>query len=335
MKTRALAIGLCAAVGLVLVGCSPDEQPSTSTTASNDAATTAAAAQEGSIQVENCGQTFTLDSPAQQATLLAPNSVTTLSALGVLDQVVAKAGFYPPEYFDDATNAKLDGIETLSDRLDPSGHLQISREQVMATNPDLIIGYTDQITPDTMKPQGIPVVTEEAYCDGIEGDATWEDVYHHVELYAALFGKPEEGAAYIEELKKTVASFEGEDSGKTVAVLYPTVGGGVTYAYGTGSMSHPVVTGAGLENVFADTSERVFEVSAEQLVDRAPDVIVALYQSDNPDEIIDAVRQLPGSEAIPAVRDNRIIPLLFNYAEPPTPLAVKGVEVLKNELAEK
>ena len=41
-------------------------------------------------------------------------------------------------------------------------------------------------------------------------------------------------------------------------MLYPTVGGGVTYAYGARSMAHPILEAAGLEDVFADTETNAY-----------------------------------------------------------------------------
>ena len=80
--------------------------------------------------------------------------------------------------------------------------------------------------------------------------------------------------ADLQERLAAVEAAVGEPSGRTAAVLYPTVGGGTTYAYGTGSMAHPQLEAAGLENVFGDVDERVFEVTLEELLGRDPDVVV-------------------------------------------------------------
>jgi len=116
-------------------------------------------------------------------------------------------------------------------------------------------------------------------------------------------------------------------------VLYPTIGGGVTYAYGTGSMANPVVEAAGARNIYHDQAQRVFEVSAEDIVNRNPDVILALYSDGDEQQIIDAVAQLPGMDRTTAGRRGHILPMLLNFAEPPTPLAVDGLEKLDTYLA--
>ena len=292
-------------------------------------------ATEASIAVENCGETVTFDAPPESVTLLKSASVPALDSLGVLDRVTAKAGQYPEEYYDDELNARLDEIPTLTDQLDAGGHLQISREAVVAANPDLVIGHTDTINPQTMQASSIPTLEEPALCGHLDGDASFEDVYDQVRLYGTVFGREDVAEDTVADLRAQVDELTERvpaDEERTVAVLYPTVGGGVTYAYGTGSMSHPVVEAAGLSNVFADQDERVFEVSGEELIGCDPDVILALYSQGDPDAVADAVAGLPGAEAVSAVQDQAVVPMLMNYAEPPTLLAVEGLETLVDYL---
>ncbi len=289
------------------------------------------------ISVDNCGDTVTFAGIPQRVTLLDNPAVATLAALGVLDRVTAKAGLYPTEYYSEDVAAQLEEIPTLTDQVDATGHLQIARETVVATTPDLVIGSSDTVNRQTLRPNGIPLLDEPAYCGSLDGEVTFDDVWDQVELYGTVFGKGDAAAGYIAELEDRVEAVVeavpgGED--RTVAVLFPTPGSPTTYAYGTGSMSHPLVTAAGLENVFADETERVFEVTAEELIARDPDVIIALHTDSNVDAIRTAVRELPGAEALTAVRDDAIHPMLLSYAEPPSPLTIDGLENLADYLEE-
>ncbi|SES25413.1 ABC transporter substrate-binding protein [Corynebacterium cystitidis] len=299
---------------LILAGCSSTEE--------------AGSTDSAAIVVENCGNTVELDGPPERVVLQKAPAVLTLDALGVLDRVVAKAGAYPEEYYSDEINAKLDEIETLSDRLDASGHLEITKEAIIAQDPDLIIGFSDTVNDDTVTEAAI--VDEAGYCEDTK-EASFDDIYDHIDLYATLFGREERGEAYKKEI---AAELEGIDStagaGETVAIVYPTEGGGTLYAYGTGSMSHPIVEAVGLTNVFADESDRVFEISAEQLVAANPDRILVLHQTD--DSIIEEVYSLQGADTITAVQKGQVTPMLFNYFEPATPLALDGIKLLQEEL---
>ncbi len=113
---------------------------------------------------------------------------------------------------------------------------------------------------------------------------------------------------------------------RTAAVLYPTVGGGVTYAYGSTSMAHPQLEAAGLTNVFGDSTERVFEVTLEELLGRNPDVIIMLYGDGDPKAVETAVTGLPGAEKLTAVQNGDLLVQLFNFTEPASPLSVDGLE---------
>lgn len=307
-RPRVLALTLAAA--LPLAACAPDEDTH-------------------AISVDNCGHTVTFPGAPSNVTLLGNAAVPTLHALGVLDRVNVKAGAFQDDYYSGDIITQLETIPTLTDRLDASGHLQISRETVTATNPDLVIGTSDTVNHATLQATGTPQIEEPAFCGDITEDVTFDHVYDQVHLYGTVFNKTAEATAFTNDLRERVTELTEQASGqetRTVAVLYPTTGGGTTYAYGRGSMSAPIMEAAGLTNVFADQADRVFEVSAEEIIARNPDIIVALHTDGDPTDTTQAITTLPGAAAITAVQDQAILPLLLNFAEPPTPLAVDGLD---------
>ncbi|WP_291478823.1 ABC transporter substrate-binding protein [Corynebacterium sp.] len=295
-----------------------------------------APSQDAALSVDNCGDSVPLDGVPDNVTLLKPAAVSTLSALGVLDHVTHRAGKYPDSYYDDATSAVLDGIPSITDRTDDSGHLQISREEVVASGADLVLGETDTVNRQTLAGSGIPLIEEPAFCGAIDGDVTWDDVWDQVRLYGTVFDREDRADEVVRDLRHRLDAVrdraDAPGTGRSVAVLYPTAGGGVTYAYGTGSMAAPVVAATGASNVYADQGARVFDVSAEDIVDRDPDVIVALYSSGDGDSVVDEVNRIPGIDRTTAGRERHILPMLLNYAEPPTPLALDGVDMLDDYL---
>lgn len=321
--TAAVALGVL----LPLAACATDSSETEGAAAAGDAA----------ISVDNCEDTVTFDAAPERVTLLDNPSVATLAALDVLDRVTAKAGLYPTEYYSDDVAAQLAEIPTLTDQVDATGHLQISRETVVETTPDLVIGSSDTVNRQTLGTNGIPLLDEPAFCGSLTGEVTFEDAYDQVELYGTVFEEEEAADAYIAELKDRVAAVRDavpEDEDRTVAVLFPTPGSAATYAYGTGSMSHPLIDAAGLENVFGDETERVFEVTAEELINRNPDVIITLHTDSDVEAIVKAVQDLPGAGVLNAVQNDNIHPMLLSFAEPPSPLTVDGLEQLANYLEE-
>lgn len=287
------------------------------------------------VSVANCGATVTFAKPPQRVVLLKSAAVPFLAELGVLDTVVARAGAYPREYYDDQTWAALERIPVLTDQVDTSGHLQISREEVLAQRPDLVLGEVDNLNRATLAASGIPLIEEPALCaPGLERP-DFDDVADQMTLYGEIFGREplaEQANAALAERVAAARARVPSTEARTAAVLYPTIGGGITYAYGTRSMAAPQLEAAGLTNVFGDVDQRVFEVTREELIGRNPDVLILLYTAGEPAEVESALTAMTGVERISAVRNGLVITQLLNFSEPPTPLAVTGLERLVDEL---
>jgi iron complex transport system substrate-binding protein len=324
-RTAVLATTLVATVALSSCGLAAGDE-----TADTDA--------EGAypLTVDNCGAEVTFDAAPEQVVLLKSAAVPFLAELDVLDRVTARAGEYPRDYYDDETWAQLQEVPALTGRTDTSGHLQISKEVVIGEEPDLVLGEVDNLSRDTLAAVDIPLLEEPAMCaEGVDGPG-FDDVADQLTTYGEVFDRRDEAAAAVADVEERVAELSAEPAGErqTAAVLYPTVGGGVTYAYGTRSMAHPILEAAGFENVFADADERVFEVTAEELLGRDPDVMILLHSAGDPDEVEAAVTGLPGADDLSAVQDDALMPLLFNYVEPPTPLSVEGLAQIRERFGD-
>ncbi|WP_307861687.1 ABC transporter substrate-binding protein [Nocardioides xinjiangensis] len=281
------------------------------------------------VTVANCGADVTFERAPERLVLLKSAAVPFLHELGVLDRVVARTGQYPEEYYDEEVIAGLDAIPLLTDELDSSGHLQISREVVISQEPDLVLGQVDNLSRESLSAVGIPLVEEPALCEAGGAEPGFGDVRDQLEAYGRVFGREARARDAIARLDADLADIAervGGGSGRTAAVLYPTVGGGTTYAYGTRSMAHPQLEAAGLRNAFGDVDERVFEVTLEELLGRDPDVLVLLHSEGDPAPVAQALTGLPGAERLTAVRNRDVMTQLFNLTEPPSPLVVEGLE---------
>ncbi|MFG1922583.1 ABC transporter substrate-binding protein [Cryptosporangium sp. NPDC048952] len=282
------------------------------------------------VTVENCGATVTFDAEPERVVMLKSAAVPYLHDLGVMDRITAKAGQYPQAYYDAQTQAELDTIPLLTDKTDTSGHLQISQEIVIAQKPDLVLGQVDNLSRETLSAVDIPLIEEPALCETTQTKPTFDSVYEQMDLYGKVFDEPSEASAANADLKKRVqAATASTPSGRTAAVLYPTVGGGTTYAYGTLSMADPQLKAAGFTNVFGNVDERVFEVTREELLGRNPDVLILLYSDGDPQTVDQAITSLPGANQLNAVKNGNVLTQLFNFTEPPTPLSVTGLEMIR------
>lgn len=301
----------------------------------------APAADEAPIVLENCGETVVLEQPPQRVVLLGSDSVSLLLTVGALDRVVAKSGAIPTEYYDDETRAALDAIPTLTSGTGPTGGVEISQEAIIAEQPDLVIGYeTETVTRAGLARAGIPLYVIPAFCPdgtGAGGEAiTFDAVYDEVARYGEIFDEPQAASRAGAELAArvdAVAEAFADVPPRTGAALYVPAEGSTIYAYGPASMVSAEFTLLGIDNVFGDASERVFEISIEELLDRNPDVLVLLHDDSDSVEVIERVRAIPGASALTAITDDQVHPELFAYTDPPTPLSVTGLERFAERLA--
>lgn len=319
LSKRSVALALTSMM-LMLTACSSSDT------------TDAQTSQEGyPVTVENCGTHVTFDSPPppERLLLLKSASVPALKSLDVLNRVVARGGAFPDEYYDSQTQEQLDKIPELSDELDASGHLQISKEVVLSQQPDLVLGELDNLDRATLSDAGISLIEENTLCKtGAPEHPSFDDVYSQLSLYGTIFQKEDKAKEEIDKLKKRVNDAEKVKNKKTrtAAVLYPTVGGGTTYAYGTKSMAEPQLEAAGFKNVFDDVDQRVFEITPEELVKRNPDVLIMLHSEGDPQKVKEAVTSLPGVDSLTALKNGDTMVQLMNFTEPATPLTVDGLE---------
>lgn len=317
-RTRVTVLASAAILTVSLAGCG-----------SSDKEETPQAKGSYPVTIENCGAKVSFDQAPKKGVLLKPAAATFLHEIGVLDRVTARAGAYPREYYSDEIWAELEAIPALSDDLDSSGHLQISKEVVLAQQPDVVFGEADNLNRSTLGAAGIPLLEEPALCPKPPADPSFESIYEQMRVYGKVFDANDEAEASVRRMEEQLAAvLEKVDpaESRTAAVLYPTVGGGTPYAYGSWSMVEPQLEAAGFTNVFADVDERVFEVTLEELVGRNPDVLILLHSDGKPADVKAAITEMNGADALTAVKDDQILVQLFNFSEPPSPLAIDGLE---------
>ncbi|GAA1486668.1 ABC transporter substrate-binding protein [Brachybacterium fresconis] len=334
VSRRGALAGLAGLAGLTAAGC----------TAGSGAGPDAGDGTDGDatsgfpLELANCEATLRFEAPPERIVLLESAPVTTLDGIGVLDRVVSRAGAFPPGYYDEDLTARIEAIPALSEDIDAAGHLQINQEVVIAQRPDIVFGLPDGVTREAMRGADAEVVVQDVFCGSNGERASFETLYEEIGTYGQIFDRAPQAEELTTSLQERIATVS--ESAKTLrtttaAALYPSLGGGPLYTYGTGSMVTAQLDALGLQNAFADSAERVFEISAEPLLAADPDVLIVLYQgegdgSDVTEEMI-AQDQL---SALRAVQDQQVLPLLFNFSEPASPLVVDGLERIHEWLLE-
>lgn len=327
LRRRALAAVVLLSSIAGLSGCGAASQdPSSSTTAAGGG--------HYPVTIRSCGAPVGFERAPERIVLLKSASVPALHELGVLDRAVAKAGAYPLESYDEQTRAQVERIPSFGGEVDTSGHLSISQEAVMGQEPDVVMGQAENLDRSSLENVGIPLLEEPALCPGGLADPGFDDVYDQLRAYGSVFDREQRAEEVIGQLQQRVGAVEHRVSEatadqaepRTAAVLYPTVGGGTTYAYGAHSMAAPQLATAGFENVFADQDERVFEVTPEELIGRDPDVLILLYSQGDPQAVVDSLEEIPGADRITAVSRDEVLAMPLNETEPATPQSVDGLE---------
>ncbi len=350
------AIVLLVLAGLLAAACggSDDAAPTTTTTApveasasedtTDDAEMSETADEQDSATSDfpftftNCGEQFTLDAPPQRVMLMEAAAPSLLFAAGAMDRVIARIENFPEEYYSTEELDLLNDIPALIAGHTSTGGVEVSVEEIINFEPDLVIGYdTATLTHDSLAKVGIQLYIMPPFCDN-PPTPSFESIVDEVRFYGELFGTTEIANASAAALEATVAEVADAPvaEGKTAAALYVSSDGSAIYAYSSLGMVHPLMVALGMDNVFEELPERVPEVSIEEVIGRDPEILVLLYDDFGltPDEISALVTDLPGADSITAVVDGAVYPLLFNFAEPPTPLVVDGLYELSDQITQ-
>lgn len=291
------------------------------------------------LTIENCNVDLTLDAAPERVVVMEPSVLSTIAAVGALDSVVARIGLYPAEYFSADVNDVVAEIPELVAEQTSVGGTAISLETLIDLEPDLVIGYeTETITRDALARFDIGLYVIPSYCvapsDVSEAPVvpSFATVYDELRVYGEIFDRAPEAEAAVAALEPQVAAVEADPvaQGERAAALFVASDGSAIYTYSRLGMVDVQMTALGLTNIYADLPERSPEINVESLIDGDPQVLILLYTdtSKTPEEIAALVTGLPGAEAISAVRDGRVYPLLFNFSEPPSPLVVDGLTLL-------
>lgn len=286
--------------------------------------------------VTNCGDDVEISAAPERIALLTGTDVGFLAELDALDLVVGKAGAYPQEYYDQKVNKAVADIPVLSSRLDDKAALQISREVILGAEPDLVLDQVRTNRFASLGELGIPVLNDEAMCPKGIKDPGFDAVYEQMRTYGKVLDREDKAEEAVERLEQRVTTAreqvpDSED--RTAAVLYPSLGSAPT-AYGNRSMAAAVVEEAGFTNVFDDLDLRRTEVGVDELISRDPDVIILLHVDGTPAQTERALTSLPGAKRLTAVRNDGVMTMLFNFAEPPTPTTVDGLEKIINRFGD-
>ncbi|MFT4396779.1 ABC transporter substrate-binding protein [Gordonia lacunae] len=320
-----------AAATLILAGC-----------ADSDGDTDDAATGGGTVTIENCGRTVSVESTPQRVVSLNQASTEILLSLGLGDRMVGTATWTDPvrENLAEANSS----IPRLADN-------KPSLETVLEANPDFVtasfgssIGDGGADGRDQYEKLGVPTylsptdngcngeVSSASNADGARTTPyTMDSVYQEVRELAAIFGVEERGEEFIGELEGRVRAASDPVDATGVTLAYWFADTRTPYMAGCCGSSGAITAAVGATNVFADTTDEWPQVPWETVADRDPTALVLADLSrrsidgDALDSKIAFLEKNPVTAQMQAVRERRYI--IVNGADlNPTIRTVDGIE---------
>ncbi len=257
---------------------------------------------------DGTGTEVTIKAKPKRIITLVPNVTETIFALGLDEEVFAVNDY--SNYPEAAT--KKEKLAT---------YPTVDAEKVTALEPDLIVAdmINGQETIDALRKLGFPVIVSNAI--------SFDSVYESIDIFAKATGTVEKGNEIIEQMKK-----EREQVEKAVADIpvservkvWVEVSPEGLYTWGKGTFFNDMITAAGGLNIAADY-ESWDPYSAEKVVEANPDVILATYGNDKPNEAIHTIKSRPGWDNIEAVKNNRMYTLDSDKTNRPAPRITQGL----------
>ncbi len=225
---------------------------------------------------------------------LVPAATEMLFAVGAGRQVAAVSSF-------DERPEEVRELPKVGALLDPDV------ERILSLRPDLVVTYHSQ---DALERQLAQAGIETfAFVHGGLGD-----MLTTLESLSAKVGHAEEGRTTANLLRARFNAVRMRVEGRPrprALLVFGREPGALRQVWASGGVGflHDLLELAGAENVFADVARENVQATTEQLLARAPDVIVELRREDDESRDAQAVEEWSALGSIPAVRDGRILRL--------------------------
>jgi iron complex transport system substrate-binding protein len=196
-------------------------------------------------------------------------------------------------------------------------------EQIAALAPDMVFaaGITSPDVITAIEKLNIPVVVVGSV------NTTFESIKSDITLVGTLLGATSEATTLTTQMQvdwdALVAKATNIDSKPRVFWELDATDPSKPYTIGAGGFVNELLVAAGGINVFGDVENPYPQVSVEQVVAAAPDIIIladSLYGVTP-----DMVANRAGWEGIPAVKNQSVFPIDDNLVSRPGPRIVAGL----------
>lgn len=258
---------------------------------------------------DQMGREVTVVGVPERIISLSPSNTEVSFALGLEERIVGVTEYcnYPPEAQEKAIVGGFDSP---------------SIEKIVELEPDLILASTihDEEVP-RLEEMGYPVLVVES--------SRVEELFESMTLVAEVAGVEQAGEELINSMQERIAFVQDKvadlDSEDRVRVFYEVYSDPLMSA-GAGAFIDEIISLAGGENIFGDVADNYPQISAEEVADRQPDIILFPDYHGTSGMVLEEMAGRPGWESVPAVENKNIHAISDDTFARPGPRIVEAIE---------
>lgn len=210
------------------------------------------------------------------------------------------------------------------------GFRQVSAEPMLALSPQRVVISNEWTVPQTLDQLRAASVQVTV----LDADQTPEGVERRIRLVAKLLGKVAQGESLVAKFKRELAdalALAARAKPKLRALFVLAGGNRPTLVGGRGSNVAALLDMSGAINV-AQGIEGFKVMSAESMIEAAPDVILTNQDGTVPNDGVPVALRAPGAMATPAGKAGRLITIPGQYLQGMGILTPEGVGVLVRKM---
>lgn len=244
----------------------------------------------------------------------APSITEILYFLGVEDRIVGvtEYSYYPPEA---QKKPKI------------GSYISINMEKVLSLKPDLVIA-----TKDGNPPHVVEMLDQAKIPVYVVNPRTLKEIIDTIYELAKVVQVSGDIQKEIANLEERIEAVREKAKGIGPIKVFLQINIKPVMTVGRDTLHNDIISAAGGVNIFGDSVIAYPRVSVEEVIKRAPEVIL-ISSMERDGHFEEAKREWLRWDTIPAVKHKRIYIVDSDLIDRPTPRAVSGLEYIYNILS--
>ena len=259
--------------------------------------------------IDEVGREVTFPFPPKRIVSLAPNITEILFSLGLDEEIVGVS-----------THCNFPAMARSKVRV--GSYIRLDFEKIASLNPDLIIATGAGNTRDTVDRLGkLGFQTYVIY------PKNFRDILQSIAHIGQVVNREKEAQAIIEGMRKRSGRVIELTKGLPRPKVFVQIGDAPMVTVGKGSFADDLIRLAGGENVAEKEKEVYPRLGMEEVLKRAPEVIVISSMSPTGD-YQKILQEWTRWKTIPAVKNGRVHLIDSDLLDRPSPRIIDGLEEL-------